>query len=104
MGPNMPPTSDSSSSARTSSQNTPAPKELADLIRRYNAQHDDKLNPTLNELIYVVLRLGDSIRQDPKYQGGWNELVKEVKRRLYGHLNGGTGYQQQNPEPLEREP
>jgi hypothetical protein len=70
---------------------------LADLVARYNAQHGGKIDPTLDEVIYVVVRLSDSIRQDPKYHGGWTDLVREVKRRLYVHLNAGSGYQQAAP-------
>lgn len=88
--------SGNSSSIRSSAQNN-ASKELADLISRYNTQHETKIDPTLNELLYVVVRLSDSIRQDPKHTGGWTDLVREVKRRLYGHLNSGHGYQQSNP-------
>ena len=70
---------------------------MSDLIARYNAQHDVKIDPTLNEIIYVVVRLSDSIKQNPKYHGGWADLVREVKRRLYGHLNAGSGFQQAAP-------
>ena len=90
----MAPPSGNSNSTHTSSQS--AQKELADLVARYNSNNEVQTNPTLNELIYVVVRLADSIRQDPKYQGGWSDLVREVRRRLYGHLNSGSGYQQTN--------
>mgnify|MGYP001563389327 FL=1 len=66
--------------------------ELRQLIRNYNYKHHTNVDLTLDELIYIVLRLGDSIRQDHRYAGGWAELVREVRRRLFERLNSGSGY------------
>ena len=80
--------------------NNKASKELESLLKRYNDQHpEQKLDLGLNDLLYVVLRLGSDISKNPTFKGGWNELVGLVRRQLFHHLN--LGQINQNNEDTE---
>lgn len=80
------------SKAACSSSSTAA-DELDDLIKRFNRNNpDNQITLSLNELIYVVVRLGDSVMRDPSTDGRWSVVVQEVRRRLYNKLNEGAAY------------
>ncbi len=84
------PSSNSNAAATSSTSGSSAAEELTTLVAKYNRQNPEhQIDPTLNELIYIVVRLADSIQKDPRHTGGWSKLVVEVKRRLYSHLGSG---------------
>lgn len=75
------------------SSSSTATEELDDLIKRYNRNNPDApITLSLNELIYIVVRLGESVMRDPSTEGSWTVVVQEVRRRLYNKLTDGEAY------------
>lgn len=74
-----------SSSSSGASKNAAA--ELKDLIERYNRQHGTDAQPSLNDVIYIMLRIAEDTKHDPRFAGGWASLVKEVRRRFFARIN-----------------
>jgi hypothetical protein len=65
------------------------------LVERHNRHFNHHVRPDLNEMLYVVIRLSSSLREDPRYAAcSWSELVRETRRRLHDHLAQGIGYRE----------
>jgi len=80
------PHSQNSNGAHGSSHTSRAADELDELVRRYNRQSTQPVDPSLNDVIYMVVRIAASIQQD-RGTAGWQDLVRETRRRLYSKLN-----------------
>lgn len=65
-----------------------ADKAIRNLIETYNSRNSgQQVDPSLTALIMVIIRLHDSVRSDPNFRGGYNELARVVRRHLFNHLN-----------------
>ncbi len=69
-----------------------AARELDAIIQRYR-----KLNPryttdpSLEETMYIVLRLYDSYRESERPPSTWGEMVRVIRRTLFSKLNMAVG-------------
>ena len=69
------------------------PPKKADKAIRYLVDKFNERNPgqqidlSLNAFIMIVIRLHDSVRNDPNFTGGYNEMAKVIRRHLFNRLN-----------------
>lgn len=49
----------------------------------------------------IIIRLHDSVRSDPKFVGGYNEMASVIRRHLFNHLNLGILYKEEVDEDAD---